>query len=433
MPPCKSLSAALYLLCLTLPLAAEPPNGGRLKRNNDDRRQTDPSRDVREKMTIPDAIGGKTYDDWKKDLDHLDPSVRDNAVVAILGFGEKATEAVPKLIAVLKKEVDAGVRAKILLALRILPLKGADRKNTIQAVGHVVGNDSQAAIRYEAVQTLTRLITDEPSVQAAQAIIGDVVRCVSVTSSWQLREACIMALIATVDTEKGPEPRVTDALILHSKGGPLGEPSRRVRMEAIIALGAVGRPHDPKTLEQVRGALKDHINSRDKAINIWAHVSLMALEDKVNEKDIKMIVDCLGEKDREIRMQAVTALGAMAKKASEHVKDICKLLEKEREPMVQVAACRALPRMGDKSDRVLQALIRLTKLDNQKTNEVVLAACAALGHFHVDSPEVMAAMKAVLNHKALSEQEMKMVEESIKVLESPLPDAPKPKGKADKK
>jgi hypothetical protein len=204
-------------------------------------------------------------------------------------------------------------------------------------------------------------------------------------------------------------------------------------MQAIIALGAVGRPRDPAKYQKVLDALNEHYRSTDRAIRIWTHVSLMALKEEVKQREVNMIVGYLHDPDREVRKQAVLALGAMEKKTTDHVKDICELLEKEQETMVQVAACHSLARMGDKSDRVLQALIRLTELDSQKTNEVVLAACAALTHFHVASLDVVNAMKAVLKHKALSEQEVKMVEAYIKVLESPLPDAPKAKDKPNKK
>jgi HEAT repeat protein len=194
-------------------------------------------------------------------------------------------------------------------------------------------------------------------------------------------------------------------------------------------LGAVGRPHSPAKLKEVLKALHDHYYSTDKAIKIWTHVSLMALDEKIQKKDINMIVKSLNDPDREVRKQAVTALGAMEKKTSDHVKDICDLLETEKETMVQEAACRVLPNMGEKSERVLKALINLTRLDSRKSNEVVMAACAALTQIHVASPEVLAAMKAVLKHDTLGEQEVKMVEEYIKMIQKPLPDAPRPRAK----
>src|SRR5262249_43568230 len=154
------------------------------------------------------------------------------------------------------------------------------------------------------------------------------------------------------DKENGPEESVSNALILHTR--PLNEPSKQVRLEAIIALGAMGPPHDSRKLDQVVRALREHANSKDTDVQIWTHVSLMALEKKIDPKGIDLIVSSLNDlKRREIRTHAVTALGALAKlegmekKTSEYAQAICTRLEKESETMVQEAACNALANMGD--------------------------------------------------------------------------------------
>jgi HEAT repeat protein len=412
-------------------VAVETPNG-KPARNNDNP-QTNPPQEIK-LPPIPEQIGGKSYDEWIRALRDEDPYVRGLAIMTLLGFREKAMNAVPILIPMLNgksPDVDAGVRVKIVLALKVLGLNGADRENAIKALAHAVGHDSQSIVRFEAARALNRLLADGQAVPASREVIDDLIRGVNSMTTCELRQACIMALIACVDREKGPDPKITEALIQRSK--VLGEPSKQVRMQAIIALGAVGRPHSPAKLKEVRDALNAHYRSTDKAIKIWTHVSLMALDEKIQQKDINMIVKCLNDPDREVRKQAVTALGAMEKKTTEHVKEICARLEIEKETMVQEAACHALVRMGDKSDRVLSALIRLTELDSRKSNEVVMAACAALTQIHVASPEVMAAMKAVLKHDTLGEQEIKMVEEYIKMIQKPLPDDVKRKGGAGNK
>jgi HEAT repeat protein len=435
MPSSTSLSAALCLLCLTLPLRAEPPNGGRLTRTDNDSRPNDPSREMREKWTIPEEVGGKTYNEWKRDLSHSDPYARIQAIMAILAFGEQAAEAVPTLTRMLQRDrEDGGVKAKVLLALKIMKINESDKENTVKAVAHTIANDTQSIIRYEAACTIARFgSVFAKSPEMRQKVVADLVKGLGDTSTCEMRKACITALIvAGVDPKQGPEPRVTDALILRTK--PYWEPSKIVRLEAIIALGAMGRPRDPKKLSQVLGALREHYKSSDKPIKIWTHVSLMALDDdKIDPNEVNMIVRYLKDPDREVRKHAVTALGAMEKKADEHVKDICTLLETEKETMVQEAACSTLARMGDKSPGVLRTLIRLTTLDKRKNSGVVLAACAALAHFHVASPEVMTAMKAVLKHNSLSEQELQAVEGYIAILESPVQEAPKPKGKPKEK
>ncbi|HEY7156389.1 MAG TPA: HEAT repeat domain-containing protein [Gemmataceae bacterium] len=435
MPSFTSLPAALCLLCLTLPLRAEPPlRGGRLTRTDNDSRPNDPSREMREKWTVPEEVGGKTYNEWKRDLSHSDPYARIQAIMALLAFGEQSAEAVPTLTRMLQRDrEDGGVKAKVLLAFKIMKINEADKENTVKAVAHTIANDTQSIIRYEAACTIARfgeVFAKSPELR--QKVVADLVKGLGDTSTCEMRKACITALIvAGVDPKEGPEPRVTDALILRTK--PYWEPSKLVRLEAIIALGAMGRPHDPKKLSQVLGALREHYRSTDKAIKIWTHVSLMALDDKIQQTDVNMIVKYLNDPDREVRKHAVTALGALEKKTAEHVKEICTLLETEKETMVQEAACSTLARMGDKSPDVLRTLIQLTTLDKRKNSGVVLAACATLAHLHVANPKVMAAMKAVLKHNSLSEQELSAVEGYITILESPVKEAPKPKGKLKEK
>jgi HEAT repeat protein len=370
---------------------------------------------------IPREIGGKTYEDWKRDLTHDDPSVRANAISVIAGFREKAMECVPLLIA-RTRDKDASPRVKAVLALKFMGINGADRERVVKALGERIANDTQAIVRYEAAQALTRFGTD------GQAVVGDLVKGLGDSSTWELRHACIIALIvAGVDEKKGPDPRVTEALLPRTK--PYYEPSRQVRLEAIIALGAMGRPHAPKQLQMVISALNEHKNSTDIGIKIWTHVSLMALEDKVKDKELEMIVKYLDDRNRDIRVQAVTALGAMQKKANKHVSDICNMLRREKEPMVQSAACSSLARMGDKSDRVLQALIRLTELDDTETISVVMSACNALAQLHVANAEVMAALNKVLDHKSLNGQQRDVVRKAIEQIQKPVVEDEKPKDK----
>ncbi|HEY7425578.1 MAG TPA: HEAT repeat domain-containing protein [Gemmataceae bacterium] len=429
MPPSKSLFAALCLLCLMLPLVAEQPNG-KLTRNNDDSRPTYPSQEM--KIPIPREIGGKTYEDWKKDLTHPDPSVRATAISVIAGFREKAMECVPLLVD-RTRDKDASPRVKAVMALGIMGINGAQREHVVKALGERIATDTQAIVRYQAAKILPRFGAD------GREVVADLVKGLGDSSTWELREACIAAIItAGVDEKKGPDDRIVDALILRSKAGPYGEPSRQVRVEAIVALGALGRPHSPQKYKQVLSALQDHYRSSDKGIKIWTHVSLMALKDEVNEKNLDMIVSCLTDRksDRDLRVQAVTALGALQKKANKHVKDICEMLRREKEPMVQEAACRSLARMGDKSERVLQALIRLTEMDDRDTegsDSVVLSACNTLAQLHVADQEVMTALNKVLEHKSLNTQQKDMVRKAIEMIQKPLPDDDRPRDRRERK
>src|SRR5690242_20699951 len=96
MSPVKILITTLCLLYLTLSVVAQRFSGGvRLIRDNDESRPTNPSQESR--MTTPEEVGGKTYNEWKGDLVHRDPAARGRAILALLTFGSKSVEAVPAL------------------------------------------------------------------------------------------------------------------------------------------------------------------------------------------------------------------------------------------------------------------------------------------------------------------------------------------------
>jgi HEAT repeat protein len=395
----KTLFALLAVLCCAVHAFAQKPN---------DSPSQYPSQ---ENPPIPREIGGKTYDQWKQDLKHDDPSVRANAITVIPGFREQAMDAVLLLID-RTHDKDASPRVKAVLALKIMGVRGTDRQRVVKALGERIANDSQAIVRYEAAQALMRFGPD------GREVVGDLVKGLGDSSTWELRHACILALIvAGVDEMKGPDPRVTDALLLRIN--TFYEPTFQVRLEAIIALGALGRPQDPKKLQQVIAGLRQHFNSSNKAIKIWSHVSMMALEDKVNTKDLDTIAGYLSERDRDVRVQAVTALGALQSKAHDYLPKICDMLRSEKEPQVQAAACNALGRMGDKSEKVLHTLIRLTEKDDLESVSVVLSACSALAQIGAPTPEVMEAMNKVLEHRSMSPQQKDLVRKYMEEVKKP--------------
>src|SRR4051812_9137286 len=48
--------------------------------------------------TLVSEVDGRTFEEWKADLQHADPSVRTEAILAIVRFGPRAAEAVPLLL-----------------------------------------------------------------------------------------------------------------------------------------------------------------------------------------------------------------------------------------------------------------------------------------------------------------------------------------------
>jgi HEAT repeat protein len=425
----SSGKAFFAILCLlALPLfghAEKKTNDSRLSKN-DDSRSSDDSSETRPKP--PETLGGKTLKEWISDLTHRDPSVRAAAIAVLPGFGEAASIAVEPLIKHSLIDHDNSPRVKAAIALRMMYIPKTQRGAVIKALGRcIVDPNSQAIVRYEAITTMMRfghLKEDE------RGVIPDLVANLGSTATWEVRHICIIALItAGVDEKKGPDPRVTDALILRAQ--QYYEPADQVRLEAIMALGAMGRPQDPKMLAKVVTILKAGINFRspNRSIRMWSHVALMALEDKVYEKELLAIADNLKDKEAAVRVQAVAALGALEDKAHAYVSNLCDLLKKEKDPSVKAAAAAALGHMGNKGDRVINALVDMTEDTKPDSFDMVLGACNALAHLGANTPDVNKAMEKVLEHQSLRPYQKDLVKAAIDELKTPkkkpLKDPPK--------
>ena len=366
----------------------------------------------------PAEIGGKSFDQWMQDLSHPDPSVRAEAVMVMPLFRLRGEDAIRKLARMAQNDGDASPRAKAVLALGMMGVKSGDRETVVRALGHCVAHDPQTIIRYEAARALPRFGPD------ARIIITDVVMGMGNNSTFEVREACIIALRAAgVDPAKGPDPRVTDALI--ARLNPATEPTRKVRLQAIMALGGMGRPQDPGKYTQVMAALKGPYTykSRDKVVKLWSHVAIMALDDKVDESYLKTIVEYMRDREREVRVNAVRAMGALGVKAHEYLRDVIRLLD-DKDIQVKLATIEALGHMGDRSERVLDALIKATELEGSAKDvlPVVMAACTALVQVGVPSPQVISALTKASERKDLDEQQKFMILKMIEEIKKPKED-----------
>src|SRR5262249_38696857 len=157
------------------------------------------------------------------------------------------------------------------------------------------------------------------------------------------------------DKMSGPDPRATRALLT-----ALHDPTERVRLEATVSLGAMGKPGDPQMLASVVHALQGQLNFKDKALALWSHVSLLALDDKVTDQSLAAIAKLMHSPEREIRLQCLLALAAMGAKARTCIPDIIEMLD-DKEQTVVGAACTALAHMEDHSARLLNGLIKVSE------------------------------------------------------------------------
>lgn len=423
----KHFCIALCLLCTVVPARAGKPN---------DARPTDTSQRVDNGYTK--EWGGKRFDEWVKDIkSNPDPSVRADAMQALFFF-KQAADAIPDVVVRLQKDVDASPRVKAAMLLRMLPHHETDRTRIIKALAHSISHDLQSIIRYEAARSLQAFCPLHFEVKEEKDALQDLVDGLKSTSTYELRDACITTLIwAGVDPKTGPDARVTDALIWLADFQH--EPTTKVRVKAIMALGAQGRPQDPNKLQRVMGVLKMDANyrSRHPTVRIWSHVAIIALEEKTNKKDLDTIAGYLTSREAAVREQAVSALGALEDKAQAYVDDILKMLngsKPEQVPSVKAAAALSLGRMKNTGPRVIQTLVRLSEEKERENIGTVISACQAFEMLGANTPEVMKAMDKVLEHESLEKYQKDMIRKMIEEIQNPkkkparnAPDAPEKK------
>lgn len=399
----------LCLLCTAMSArSAEKPN---------DNRSNDSSQRIDTGYTR--EWGGKTFEEWRKDLKHHpDPSYRVRALMALPYF-KQAADALPDVVGRLYDR-DASPRVKAAQLLRMIQPHETDRTRIIAGLARSISHDPQSIIRYEAALSLQAFCPFNFKEKVEQDALQDLVLGLRSTSTYELREICIVTLIlAGVDPKTGPNPRVTDALIWEANFK--NEPTTQVRLKAIMALGAQGRPHDPQKLKDVMSVLrlKNNYQSSHAVIRIWTHVAIIALMENADKKDLDTIAEYLTNREASIREQAVMALGALEEKAQDYVNDILKMLKREKITAVRAAAAIALGRMKNTGPDVLKTLIGMTEEDSPETILLVWNACTGLVMLGVNNAEVMKAMNKVLEHKSLKEFQKKQIEKMIEELQNP--------------
>jgi HEAT repeat protein len=311
--------------------------------------------------SVPTEVGGKTLAQWVAELKHSDPSVRENAIKAIPHFGTAAADVVPQLIDRCHDMADACPRVRAVVVLRSVHIADKDVPKVVAALNTRLLEEPQAVIRYEAAITLLRF--GEDSRGALQGLL----QCVSDRSTFALRQACVAVLKQAGKDSKGvPVREVTLALLK-----ALHDPAQEVRLEAAVALGQMGRPIDA-LLVQVLKELQAAQNDRDKVVQIWSQVSLMAL-DKVTDQGLGFLVKQLKHPETEVRINAIQALGTLGPKARSVAPNLLDALA-DKEVGVVVLSCQALVALGDSGPKVVNALSELS--ENKKAEEPIQKAAA---------------------------------------------------------
>ena len=316
-------------------------------------------------LTTPPVVtevGGKTLAEWMRDLTNADPSVREEAILAISLFGPSASKAVPDLLKRLHDN-DASPRSKAAIALGFIQLQEEDRARVAEALGATLMDDSQAMVRYNAAVSLGELGPD------SQKALAAVLHGVEDPSSFAIRRVCVAVLATAGQTPNGPDPRATHTLL-----AALSDRASQVRLEAVLALGEMGRPANSDMQVLVLTGLKKLLNDRDKTVVLWVHVASMALVDKVDDADLDYVTRSLKTSELErVRVQAVRALGVVGTKSPKVVPLLISLLADDS-VNVQGYACTALGGLG--KDAPAEAEKALTDLSQNKDAKDTVKAAA---------------------------------------------------------
>jgi HEAT repeat protein len=317
---------------------------------------------VRPPVNTNPEFNGKTLDQWIKDIEDNDASVREHAIKMVSLMGPVAKKAAPAVIRQIRNENDLSPMTNAIIAIGvILPDDEKQKKDAITALISML-NNAQAIVRFQAATSLGNF--GPP----ARNAIDRLTVTLRDPASWEIRKASAYALGRVGYNEKN-FPDIKALTALNQK---VEDSCKEVRIEALQGLINLGLPELP----QERQTLKDHFEKRlktdkDKYAGIWIRVALMRLDDKaINDANLKHIAAFLKKNDPPgINADAARALGAIGPQAKVVVPDLVIALADKDISLVAWSAW-ALGRMGGEAKAALPAL----KLNLEASDPAVKAA-----------------------------------------------------------
>lgn len=309
----------------------------------------------------PSEVGGRKLEEWIKDIDSPDPSVREGAIRVIVQFGPPARRATPALVRQVRILNDLSPQASAIIALsELVPLSqpaspGAApdgyTREAVDALSQCL-DSTQAIIRYRAATALAWI--GPPARTAVRKLISRI----DDRYSFEIRRAVCSAL-GTCGRDESGWPMV-DALEALARGTADRE-SRDVRIEALQSVINLGPPFGGTPPPQLSATLKQRLTAeRDKAALIWVRVAIMRLDATAQtDAAIGQISKQMFAKPGvtlEQRVQAAKALGYMGAAAKPGLTDMIEALQKSEEKVLSVQLCWSLARMGQYAERAIPAL-----------------------------------------------------------------------------
>jgi HEAT repeat protein len=359
----------------------------------------------------PSEVGGKTESQWRDLLTHPDPSIREEAIRAIILFGPMTGDSLKALLSRLV-DCDASPRTAAVIVLGFCELHKDDHHLVVEALAKrldysddINKREPQGVTRLHAALSLGRF-GDE-----AKAAIPALALSTRDPSSFEIRRAAVRSLAGASYVKGGPP----DVRGFHAIAGVISfsdknlETSAAVKLEAIIALGSLGKCNNQDIQRETERSLLLIARGSDPVLKIWATVSLMMMVDRPDEKLIADIgtMTKANQKELRVRLNAIRAIGVMGSAAKNLMPELMDALN-DPEQAVIIQACQSVGAMGKDGKKAVPKLITLLKHEEPL---IVYQACAALAGLGKEASEALPALKE------LSEREgvFKPIKEAAKM------------------
>lgn len=309
---------------------------------------------------IPSQIAGKTLDEWVKQIDNPDPSVREQAIRTVVLFGPSARRAIPALVRQVNNNNDLNSLANSIIALGQLVQVEKDPEYAKMAVNALTQalNNNQAIIRYQAAMSLGYSgAWARPAVPKLASMVRD-------RSSWETRKAVCFALgWAGRDEKMIPDMAALTALV-----DGIDDPSKEVRMEALQGLINLGAPASGSNIAQMKTLLERRLKAdKDKAVVIWVRIAMMRLDEKlINEENLTIIAKLLKDQDIDIATQAARALFYIGRESKSKLSELVEALQHD-DPRMRLQVVQTIERIGPAAERAVPALQVLSEKDKEES------------------------------------------------------------------
>jgi HEAT repeat protein len=359
----------------------------------------------------PSEIGGKTLAKWKAQLKHPDPSRRAEAILVLPHFGEASASCVAPLLDRLEDK-DTSPRVKAVMAFRLIHVHRDDGPRVVRGLTKRITwpEETQAVVRYEALRTLSQFADD------VHTAIPSLVRATKDTNSWEIRHAAVKVLAQAGWSKSGADDRAVVALLAVMNT----DPAFHVRLEATQCLGTMGQPSEKMSLPLRNALWKQYTATTNSSLRLWTLATLVAIDGGTSDKKsadqaLKKLGSYLTSKDKEARINAAQALGALGKRAKPQVPALLKMTT-SLDPVFVQAACGALGSIGDDSPRVIDAMLELL---GHADPGCVVASCGALLQLNATGARVLTALQRRLDRADLKDETRPFLRYTIDQLKKP--------------